>query len=131
MTRRHRPARGDVAGHARTCRQLRRPNPSLAAEYGGLACRIERALLSLGDIARVHVYRWGDNVAHFHVWFIPRPLGMLHAQREMLMLWEDQLPPATEDNIAAAGARVGAAMTADNENCLDLSGRAPETIGRQ
>ncbi len=85
---------------------------ALAAQYGGLAGRIERAILSLGDIARVHVYRWGDGIAHFHVWFVPRPLGMIEAQREMLMLWEDQLPPATEAAIADAAARVGAAMAA-------------------
>ena len=81
-----------------------------AAEYGPLAGRIERAILSLGDVGRVHVNRWGDGVAHFHIWFIPRPLGMLEATREMLMLWEDVLPPASAEEIAAAGKRIAAAL---------------------
>ena len=84
--------------------------PELAAGYGPLAGRIERAILSLGDVGRVHVNRWGDGVAHFHIWFIPRPLGMLDATREMLMLWEDVLPPATADQIAEAGKRIAAAL---------------------
>lgn len=82
----------------------------LAAEYGALAGRIERAILSLGDVGRVHVYRWGDGVAHFHIWFIPRPLGMLEATREMLMLWEDVLTPASTEEIADAGKRIAAAL---------------------
>jgi len=82
----------------------------LAAEYGRLAGRIERAILSLGDVGRVHVNRWGDGVAHFHIWFIPRPLGMLEATREMLMLWEDVLPPATPEQIGGAGQRIAAAL---------------------
>jgi diadenosine tetraphosphate (Ap4A) HIT family hydrolase len=84
----------------------------LATRYGPLAGRIERAILTLGDVGRVHVYRWGDGVAHFHIWFIPRPLGMLEASREMLMLWEDVLPPATSDQIQEAGERIAAAMKA-------------------
>ena len=51
----------------------------LQADFGRVAARVERAILSLGDIARVHLYRWGDGGAHFHVWFLPRPLGMLEA----------------------------------------------------
>ena len=82
----------------------------LAAEYGPLAGRIERTILSLGEVGRVHVNRWGDGVAHFHIWFIPRPLGMLEATREMLMLWEDVLPPSSAEEIAAAGKRIAAAL---------------------
>ena len=59
-----------------------------------MVARVERAILGLGDLARVHVYRWGDGSAHFHVWFYPRPLGMLEAKREMLPLWADLLPEA-------------------------------------
>ena len=32
----------------------------VAATFGGVAARVERAILSLGDVARVHLYRWGD-----------------------------------------------------------------------
>jgi hypothetical protein len=66
--------------------------------------------LSLGDVARVHLYRWGDGGAHFHVWFMPRPLGMLEASGMMLPVWEDVLPKAREDELVAAAKRVAAAM---------------------
>src|ERR1051326_6390696 len=33
--------------------------PELQAEFGPLAARIDQALLNLGDVARVHLYRWG------------------------------------------------------------------------
>jgi diadenosine tetraphosphate (Ap4A) HIT family hydrolase len=84
--------------------------PDLAAEFGGLAGRIERAILGLGDVGRVHVYRGGDGGAHFHVWFMPRPLGMLEATKMMLPLWEDVLPKASDEAIAAAKARLRAAL---------------------
>ncbi len=82
----------------------------LAAEFGPLAARIERAILGIGDIARVHLYRWGDGGAHFHVWFMPRPLGMVEANGMMLPLWEDVMPNVAQDEVAAVGARIGAAM---------------------
>ena len=54
--------------------------PAAAAEdFGVVAARVESAILSLGDVGRVHLYRWGDGGAHFHVWFVPRPLGMVEA----------------------------------------------------
>jgi diadenosine tetraphosphate (Ap4A) HIT family hydrolase len=84
--------------------------PELAADFGRVAARVERAMLSLGDIARVHLYRWGDGGAHFHVWFVPRPLGMLEAAGHMLPLWEDVLPPVPDEEAAVAARRVAAAM---------------------
>ena len=36
---------------------------------------------------RVHLYRWGDGGAHFHVWFLPRPLAARHGHP--LPVWED------------------------------------------
>jgi diadenosine tetraphosphate (Ap4A) HIT family hydrolase len=84
--------------------------PDLAAEFGPLAGRIERAVLGLGDVGRVHLYRWGDGGAHFHVWFLPRPLGMLEASKMMLPLWEDVLPKAGDEAIAAARKRIAAAL---------------------
>jgi len=82
----------------------------LAADFGRVSARVERAILSLGGIARVHLYRWGDGGAHFHVWFLPRPLGMVEAEGMMLPLWEDVLPNLPDEELAAAAARVGAAM---------------------
>jgi hypothetical protein len=64
--------------------------------------RLERPILGLGDIARVHVYRWGDGSAPSHVWFLPHPLGMLEARREMLPLWADLMPEAPKEAVADA-----------------------------
>jgi diadenosine tetraphosphate (Ap4A) HIT family hydrolase len=82
----------------------------VAADFGRVAARVERAILSLGDVARVHVYRWGDGGAHFHVWFLPRPLGMLEAKGMMLPLWEDVLPNVPDEDLVAAAEKVAAAM---------------------
>ena len=82
----------------------------VAATFGGVVARVERATLSLGDVARVHLYRWGDGGSHFHVWFLPRPLGMLEASGMMLPLWEDVLPNFPDEELAAAARRIAAAM---------------------
>jgi diadenosine tetraphosphate (Ap4A) HIT family hydrolase len=84
--------------------------PELAADFGRVAARVEQAILSLGDIARVHLYRWGDGGAHFHVWFLPRPLGMVEASGMMLPLWEDVLPNVSDAELEAAAKRVADAM---------------------
>ena len=75
-----------------------------------MVARVERAILALGDVGRVHLYRWGDGGAHFHVWFLPRPLGMVEAPGMMLPLWEDVLPNVTDEELADARERVAAAM---------------------
>jgi diadenosine tetraphosphate (Ap4A) HIT family hydrolase len=90
--------------------------PELAADYAHVVARIERAILSLGDIARVHVYRWGDGVAHFHVWFMPRPLGMLEATRYTLPVWEDRLPPAPASEVEKAGRAIAVALEDEMSN---------------
>jgi len=81
-----------------------------AAAFGPMAARVERAILSLGDIGRVHLYRWGDGGAHFHVWFLPRPLGMLDASGMYLPIWEDVLPNVADAELEAAARKVAAAM---------------------
>jgi diadenosine tetraphosphate (Ap4A) HIT family hydrolase len=83
------------------------PAPVLA-DFGRIIARTEEAILSLGDIARVHLYRWGDGGAHFHVWLMPRPLGMLEATKYFLPVWEEQLPPAAQEDIEAAGRAIAA-----------------------
>jgi len=82
----------------------------LSASFASVVARAERAILSLGEIGRVHLYRWGDGGAHFHVWLIPRPLGMLEATGMHLPVWEDVLPNVPDQELAEAAARVAAAM---------------------
>jgi diadenosine tetraphosphate (Ap4A) HIT family hydrolase len=84
--------------------------PEVATTFGAVCGRVERAVLSLGDVGRVHLYRWGDGGAHFHVWFVPRPLGRLDMNGHHLMAWEDTLPPASAEQIAETGRRIAAAM---------------------
>ena len=83
-----------------------------------MAARIERAILSLGDVGRVHLYRWGDGGAHFHVWFVPRPLGMVEARGAMLPLWEEVLPNVPDEELASAARRVAAALTEEADPAL-------------
>ena len=83
----------------------------VAAAFGPLVARVERAMLTtLPDVGRVHLYRWGDGGAHFHVWLIPRPLGMLEAMGHHLPLWEDALPSVSDDEARAAVEKVTAAL---------------------
>jgi diadenosine tetraphosphate (Ap4A) HIT family hydrolase len=111
----HPPVGGSLPGtvwlasreHADSFKDL---SPETAAAFGPLAARIERAILGLGEVARVHVSRWGDGGAHFHVWFLPRPLGMLEAKNFMLPLWEDVLPNVSDEELLEAARRVAAAL---------------------
>jgi diadenosine tetraphosphate (Ap4A) HIT family hydrolase len=85
--------------------------PAAARGFGPLVARVERAMLdTLPDVGRVHLYRWGDGGAHFHVWLLPRPLGMLEAMGPYLPLWEDVLPNASDEECRAAVEKVAAAL---------------------
>ncbi|WP_245601713.1 hypothetical protein [Hamadaea tsunoensis] len=68
----------------------------LAAELGVLTVRVERAIRSLDEVARVHVNRWGDGAAHLHLWFMGRPKGQLQLRGSFLPMWDDILPPVPE-----------------------------------
>ncbi|MGW0434582.1 hypothetical protein ACWDV4_18835 [Micromonospora sp. NPDC003197] len=80
----------------------------LAAELGVMTVRLERAIRSLDGVARVHVNRWGDGSAHFHMWFLARPYGRLQLRGTFLSLWDDILPPIPEsvwrENLALVAA---------------------------
>ncbi|MDX6297130.1 MAG: hypothetical protein QOI51_987 [Nocardioidaceae bacterium] len=114
----HPPVGGSIPGvvwlasreHADSFSDL---SPRAAEGFGGIAARVERAILGLGGFARVHLYRWGDGGSHFHVWFLPRPLGMLDASGMMLPLWEDVLPHVPDEELAAAAEKVAAALDSD------------------
>jgi hypothetical protein len=68
----------------------------LQAELGPLLVRIERAVASVGGVGRVHVCRWGDGSAHFHVWFIARPERLPQLKGTFVAIWDDILPPLPE-----------------------------------
>lgn len=85
-------------------------SPGAQAGFGPLCARIDAALMARGDVGRVHLYRWGDGGAHFHVWFIPRPLGMLEASGAMLPLWEDVLPNVTDEELRIAAEELAVRM---------------------
>jgi diadenosine tetraphosphate (Ap4A) HIT family hydrolase len=114
----HPPVGGSIPGavwmasreHADSFSDLSEP---VAQSFGGMVARVERAILGLGGFARVHVYRWGDGGAHFHVWFVPRPLGMVDACGMMLPLWEDVLPNVSDEELREAAEKIAAAMGGD------------------
>ena len=81
-----------------------------AATLGAVAGRVERAIRGLGDVGRVHVYRWGEGGAHFHLWFVPRPLGRMDMAGPFLPVWEDVMTPLEKDDIEAVGEKIAAAL---------------------
>jgi diadenosine tetraphosphate (Ap4A) HIT family hydrolase len=87
------------------------PSP-LLGDLGPLVARIERAILGIGDVGRVHVDRIGDGGAHFHLWFLPRPLGALQLRGSPLTLWLDVLPELPGDVVDAALDSIATALVA-------------------
>jgi diadenosine tetraphosphate (Ap4A) HIT family hydrolase len=69
----------------------------LVAELGPMIQRVARAIAALDDVGRVHVNRWGDGNEHFHVWFLPRPKGLLQLRGALLAAWDDLLPKVPSD----------------------------------
>jgi diadenosine tetraphosphate (Ap4A) HIT family hydrolase len=84
--------------------------PERQREFGPLAAAIERGIMRLGGVARVHVYRWGDGRAHFHAHFMPRPYGRPQFGTRNLPFLEERLPHPGGDRLAAAAAEVGLAL---------------------
>jgi len=83
-----------------------------AAEFGPMLQRVERAIMSLGGIARVHVNKWGDGGEHLHMWLIARPAGLTQLRGTCLPLWDDVLPVQDEAQWRAVLAEVGATLAA-------------------
>jgi diadenosine tetraphosphate (Ap4A) HIT family hydrolase len=80
----------------------------VAGDLGVMLSRIERAVLSVGQIGRVHACRWGDGAEHLHWWFMGRPAGMAQLKGSFAAIWDDILPPTPPDvweaNLAAVAA---------------------------
>ena len=66
--------------------------PELACEQGVMLGRVERAVLAVGGIARVHIGRWGEGAEHLHWWFIARPEGFGQLLSSMAEIWDEVLP---------------------------------------
>jgi diadenosine tetraphosphate (Ap4A) HIT family hydrolase len=81
------------------------------AEFGQIAAAIERAIMALGDAARVHLYRWGDGRAHFHVHFVPRPKGRPQFGWRNLPFLEERYPDPGPITRKAAADAVGRALS--------------------
>jgi diadenosine tetraphosphate (Ap4A) HIT family hydrolase len=82
----------------------------LAREQGIMLGRVERAVLSIGEIGRVHIGRWGEGAAHLHWWFIARPAGLRQLASSMAEIWDEVLPPTPEDVWRENVARFAEAM---------------------
>jgi hypothetical protein len=69
----------------------------LAAEFGVMTVRLERAIRSLDGVARVYVNQWSDDGAHLSVWFLSRPFGAHQLRGPFLQLWNSILPRVPEE----------------------------------
>jgi diadenosine tetraphosphate (Ap4A) HIT family hydrolase len=76
----------------------------LARSQGLMLGRVERAVLSIGGIARVHIGRWGEGAEHLHWWFIARPEGFGQLRSSFAEIWDGVLPATPQgvwdDNMA-------------------------------
>lgn len=66
---------------------------TLSQALGPMLQRIEAAFLATGRFGRVHLNRWGDGGAHFHIWLFGRPLGARQLLGTFLPVWGSVLPP--------------------------------------
>lgn len=82
----------------------------LAREQGVMLGRVERAVLAVDGVARVHIGRWGEGLAHLHWWFIARPAGFTQLASSMAEIWSDVLPPTPQAIWDGNVARVVAAL---------------------
>jgi hypothetical protein len=68
----------------------------LAAEFGVMIGRIDRAISSIDGIERVHICRWGEGSEHLHWWFLARPSRMLQLASSFAEIWDELLPPTPQ-----------------------------------
>jgi hypothetical protein len=69
----------------------------LAAEFGVMCIRVDRAIRALGGVGRVHMNRWGDGGSHFHVWFLGRPFGASQLSGFTMPFWGFILPSLSDE----------------------------------
>jgi diadenosine tetraphosphate (Ap4A) HIT family hydrolase len=100
--------------------------PQRAAELGPMMQRVERAILSLGGIARVHTYKIGEHSSHLHPWLFARPAGLTQLASSNLPTWDDLLPKQNEAQWRAVLRELGAALSADGGTAFE--GRRRRTL---
>jgi|SRR4051794_5550886 len=86
----------------------------LAREQGVMLGRVERAVLSVGGVARVHIGRWGEGAEHLHWWFIARPEGFAQLRSSFAEIWDSVLPPVPADVWQDNVGRIVRALEADS-----------------
>lgn len=91
---------------------------AMAAELGVLSVRLERVLLGLGGVGRVHVMKIGDGSSHLHVWFFARPEGLLQVRGSSLSDWSDTLPVMPDDEWLDLQRQIAGAMAAGGGRAL-------------
>jgi diadenosine tetraphosphate (Ap4A) HIT family hydrolase len=67
------------------------------AEMAIMLARVERAVLQVQDIERVHILRYGEGAAHLHWWFMGRQTGLRQTASGFAMIWDDVLPVVGQD----------------------------------
>lgn len=82
----------------------------MLAEMGIMLARVERAVLTVPGVERVHILRYGEGVAHLHWWFMGRPTGLRQTASGFAMIWDDVLPTTPAEVWEGNVAKVAAAM---------------------
>jgi diadenosine tetraphosphate (Ap4A) HIT family hydrolase len=85
---------------------------AMLAEMGVMLARVERAVLDVEGVERVHILRYGEGSAHLHWWFMARPTGLRQTASGFAMIWDDVLPPTPAHIHRGNIATVVAAMNA-------------------
>jgi len=111
-----------VTLHTREHLDVHELSDDLGAEMGLLLVRLQRALMSIEGVGRVHVYKWGDGGAHLHIILVARPLGMMQLRGLFLTTWMHVLPPLPADVWAAIRAHMATALSTASGN----SGLTPD-----
>ena len=86
----------------------------MLADMGIMLARVERAVLAVEGVERVHILRYGEGAAHLHWWFMARQTGLRQTASGFAMIWDDVLPVTPEDRWRANVAAVSAAMEASD-----------------
>ena len=56
---------------------------------GRICTRLSRALKQSAGVEKVYLHVWGDGVAHFHMWLVPRYPGTPKEYWPMVESWPD------------------------------------------